>query len=330
VRMELRPLDVDDPAHVASYVEITNASQSVDAPWEHDTTLREAEGYLRHGWDGDLADWFLVEAGGEPVGIASYYTSAWDNPQLAWMGATIHPAHRRRGHASGVVEEMLGRARSEGRRTLGADGWESDGVLAFAQRHGFEVGSRAVVRRQVLADVDWAAVEALHKEAAGHATGYDLERLVGPSEPDVLAEIAEITAAINDAPTDDLDFDDEVFPPERVGRYERAQAARAHTLHRLVARHRDSGKLAGHTVVVVHEERPWIGGQHDTSVMRDHRGHRLGLYLKAGMLLWLRDAQPQLETIDTGNAASNDYMISINEQLGYRVMAEELEVQRRV
>lgn len=328
--MELRPLNVDDPAHVASYVEIENASNVVDSPWEHDTTTREAEGYLRHGWDGDLGDWFLVQADGEPVGLAMYFASSWDNPQLAWTKVKIHPAHRRRGHASQVVAAMLERARSEGRRTLGSDGWESPVVEAFAARHGFEVASRGVVRRQVLAEVDWAVVEALHKEAAGHAAAYDLERLIGPSQPDVLAEIAEITAAINDAPTDDLDFEDEVFPPERVGQYERAQAARGHQLHRLVARHRDTGRLAGHTVVVVHEERPSIGGQHDTSVMREHRGHRLGLYLKTGMLLWLRDEQPQLETIDTGNAASNDYMIAINEQLGYRVMATELEVQRRV
>jgi hypothetical protein len=62
--------------------------------------------------------------------------------------------------------------------------------------------------------------------------------------------------------------------------------------------------------------------------MRQHRGHRLGLYLKTAMLLWLREEQPQLELIDTGNAESNDHMIAINEQLGYRVMDRELELQK--
>ena len=328
--MELRPINVDDPAHVASFVEIMNASNVVDSPWEYDVTPRDAEGRLRHGWDGDVPEWFLVQADGESVGLVMYYASSWDNPQLAWSNVKIHPAHRRHGHASQVVAAMLERARSEGRRTLGSDGWESPGVEAFAARHGFEIASRGVVRRQFLAEVDWAVVEALHKDAAGHASAYDLERMVGPSQPDVLAEIAEITAAINDAPTDDLDFEDEVFPPERVAKYEQAQAARGHLLHRLVARHRESGRLAGQTVVVVQDERPTVGEQHDTSVMREHRGHRLGLYLKTGMLLWLHEEQPQLETIDTGNAASNDYMISINEQLGYRVMATELELQRKV
>jgi hypothetical protein len=63
-------------------------------------------------------------------------------------------------------------------------------------------------------------------------------------------------------------------------------------------------------------------------VVRDHRGHRLGLLLKAGMLLWLAETEPQLESVDTWNAESNDHMIAVNEQLGYRVMGRGLQFQR--
>ena len=59
-----------------------------------------------------------------------------------------------------------------------------------------------------------------------------------------------------------------------------------------------------------------------------HRGHRLGLLLKAGMLLWLAEAEPQLATVDTWNAESNDHMIAVNEALGYRVMGRELQFQK--
>jgi hypothetical protein len=82
--------------------------------------------------------------------------------------------------------------------------------------------------------------------------------------------------------------------------------------------------------VAVEEQRPTIGHQHDTSVVREHRGHRLGLLLKAGMLLWLADAEPQLETVDTWNAESNDHMISVNEALGYRILGRGLQFQRRL
>ena len=40
--------------------------------------------------------------------------------------------------------------------------------------------------------------------------------------------------------------------------------------------------------------------------------------------------EPQIETIDTWNAESNDHMIGVNEALGYRVMGRELEFQMSI
>ena len=134
--------------------------------------------------------------------------------------------------------------------------------------------------------------------------------------------------AINDAPTDDLDIEDEVYSPERVRAYEEAQLGRGLRLFRVLARHRGSGALAGHTVVVVDGERPELGEQHDTSVVGAHRGHRLGLLLKSDMNLWLREVQPQLAEVTTWNAESNDHMIGVNEALGYRIVGRQLEFQR--
>jgi hypothetical protein len=144
----------------------------------------------------------------------------------------------------------------------------------------------------------------------------------------MLDAVAEMTAAINDAPTDDLDIEDEVFPAVRVASYEAAQTARGHRLYRVLARHKESGELAGHTVVAVDGERPWIGDQHDTSVVGHHRGHRLGVLVKAEMLRWLAEAEPDLRTIDTWNMESNNHMIGVNELLGYEVLARELQLQR--
>jgi len=91
--------------------------------------------------------------------------------------------------------------------------------------------------------------------------------------------------------------------------------------HRLMARHKETGAWAGHTIVCVDEHCPGFAMQEDTSVVSAHRGHRLGMLLKATMLLWLRDAQPMLETIDTWNALSNRHMIAVNDELGCVVEA---------
>jgi RimJ/RimL family protein N-acetyltransferase len=80
--------------------------------------------------------------------------------------------------------------------------------------------------------------------------------------------------------------------------------------------------------VAVESDRPWIGEQHDTSVVAAHRGHRLGLLLKTDMLRWLAEAEPGLATLDTWNMESNAHMIGVNERLGYEVLGREVEFQR--
>ena len=207
-----------------------------------------------------------------------------------------------------------------GRTCVGIDGWESEQVKGFAARHGFVLKSQGINRRQYLDELDAGTVEARYAEAAAAASAYELVRIAGRTPDDLLDAVAQMTAAINDAPVDDLDIEDEVFTGERVRGYEEATLNRGCRLYRLVARHRDSGELAGHTVVAVEEERPQLGEQDDTSVVRAHRGHRLGVLLKVGMLRWLREQEPQLREVTTWNAASNAHMIAVNELLGYEVV----------
>jgi RimJ/RimL family protein N-acetyltransferase len=83
--------------------------------------------------------------------------------------------------------------------------------------------------------------------------------------------------------------------------------------------HEASGKLAAMTMLNVDPENPAWGHQGLTAVTRAHRGHRLGLLVKSAMLGWLAVIEPQLERIETGNAADNEHMIAVNDALGFAV-----------
>ena len=320
----------DEADRLAQYVEVTNAVRAADSPWEHPATLKGTDGRFRHGWDGEVEIPFVGLVDDVPVATGSFATTEWDNLHLAWLGLAVHPDHRRGGHGTEMLEAMVAEARALGRTSIGIDGWDSEATRGFAARHGLEEKSRAIQRRQLIAELDWSGLERLHAEAAAAASAYELIRREGRTPDDELAEMAEMSESINDAPTDDLDIEDEVFPPERLRGYEDAQLARGHQLFRVFARHRESGKLAGHTVVVVDLERPELAEQHDTTVVAAHRGHRLGLLLKSDMNLWLREVQPQITEISTWNAESNDHMIGVNEAIGYRVMGRELEFQKSI
>lgn len=326
--MEIIRFGPDDTDLVVTYVQVLNAVRAVDSPWVHPMTPKGAEGNFRYGWDGEPATPYVGLVDGKAVAIGTVAVGDYDNLHLAWLGVQVRPDHRRRALGSQLLERLIADAKALGRTSVGSDGWESEASRGFAARHGLEEKSRAIQRRQHLADVDWAALERLHGEATAAASAYEIVRREGRTPDAELQAMAEMTSSINDAPTDDLDIEDEVFSPERVRAYEDAQLAKGRRLHRVFARHAASGELAGHTVVVIDAERPEVGEQHDTSVVGSHRGQRLGLLLKTEMNLWLREAQPHLTEISTWNAESNDHMIGVNEAIGYRVMGRQLEFQK--
>jgi RimJ/RimL family protein N-acetyltransferase len=327
--MELREFTPDDAESIRLAVEIENAHHAADSPWRHPLTPYRQEMEMRHGWDGEVARYFLAYADRTPVALTSVATSEWDNLDLAWLGLAVHPEHRRRGHGTAAMEQLLGIAGDMGRSLAGIDAWEDPGTAAFAELTGFERRSQAINRRMHVDEIDLAEVRRLRDEAGTTAASYELMRIPGRTPDDLLEAVSEMTVAINDAPLDDLEMEDEAYPPERIRAYEDAQLTSGYRFYRLVARHRESGELAGHTVVSVDGDQPADAEQHDTSVVRAHRGHRLGLLLKAEMVLWLAEDEPQVTSVDTWNAESNEHMISVNDALGYRVMGREIQFQRR-
>jgi GNAT superfamily N-acetyltransferase len=326
--MDIAELSADDAPAVAGVTEVMNAVAAADSPWEHPRTVAQTRGSLLYGWDLEPARHFVGLLDGRFVALGLVETSEWDNHDLAWLDVLVHPDVRCRGIGNQMYDHVLEVAKSMGRTKFGADAWDGGPGTAFAVARGFEARSRAIKRRQHLAEVPLDKIEAMYAAASAAASDYELIRLAGRTPDELMPAVAEMSAAINDAPLDDLEIEDEVFPPERVRNYETATESRGQRMYRLLARHRDTGTLAGHTVVAVETERPEIGHQHDTTVVREHRGHRLGLALKTGLNLWLAEVEPQLQTIDTWNAESNDHMIGVNEELGYRWMGRGVQFQK--
>jgi GNAT superfamily N-acetyltransferase len=328
--LQVQRFTPDDVARVTAARELWAAVSAADAPWEHPWLPEQFDALLRHGWDGEPPTPYLATVDDVPVALALVNLPARDNTHLAWLWLLVHPDQRRRGYGSELLEHLEQEVKAAGRTSLLLDGWESERTAAFATRAGLERKSQSVNRRQHLRELEDGVVSELYDEAARAAHDYELVRFVGRTPPELVDAMVTLVAAINDAPTDDLDVEDEVFSPERLAAYEDATLAAGSRLYRLVARHRGTGELGGHTTVAVEGGRPSVAHQHDTAVARAHRGHRLGLLLKAGMLLWLAEAEPQLETVDTWNTESNDHMIAVNERLGYRILGREVEYQKSV
>ncbi|MET3960129.1 GNAT superfamily N-acetyltransferase [Marmoricola sp. OAE513] len=329
--MELFFCDPDDLEAVSAYVGAAEAARAVDAPWEQAPTITRIRAEMRHGFDGEPGEHYLLRADGRVVGTAAIFVSDRDNRELAWVELVVLPEVRRRGHGRAALALVLDRCLAIGRPLIVLYGWESDAARRFAAAAGFELESTEIRRLLELtgtADQD-AHLRSVRDAATARAGGYHLVRFTGRTPADLLPDLVRVTAAINDAPRDGLEYEDELYDVDRVRAYESAQVEAGRRLYRVVASTAD-GEMVGHTAVSVDSEDPTWADQHDTAVVPEHRGRRLGLLLKSSMALWLRDVEPQLRWVGTENAESNGPMIDVNEELGYRVAGRQLLFQRRL
>ena len=81
-----------------------------------------------------------------------------------------------------------------------------------------------------------------------------------------------------------------------------------------------AGRLIGFSDLTVPADRHRPAHQGDTLVLRGHRGHRLGMLMKAVNLLALSEIAQSPPHISTFNAEENRHMLNVNEALGFRAV----------
>jgi RimJ/RimL family protein N-acetyltransferase len=109
---------------------------------------------------------------------------------------------------------------------------------------------------------------------------------------------------------------------ERIRETERGLAADGAQERMVVAVDADTGHVVGVTGVLRYPHRQEFVYQNDTSVLAEHRGHGLGLAMKAAMMRWITADWPEVERVYTTTAVTNTYMIKVNHALGYQSSRE--------
>ncbi|WP_052424320.1 GNAT family N-acetyltransferase [Nonomuraea candida] len=262
--------------------------------------------------------WAMVE-GGKVAGGYALSLSRLDNRHMAWVfPLVVRPEHRGRGLGGALFEHALDRVRAHGRTLLLTETPATGAGARFARAHGMTVALVEARRTLDLRKADWAALERL----TPRVEGYSLERWIGPAGPELLPDLATLMGGMNDAPRDGgVEAAD--FSVERLRVREERIPAGGQTCYTTIARRDSDGAPAGYTRIVLDAARSdgWAG-QGDTTVLREHRGRRLGLLLKLANLFWLREREPHVERVITWNATSNSPMLAINEAMGFELFDE--------
>ena len=264
--------------------------------------------------------WAAVDAGGTVVGSAALTMPQHDNLAQALLLVIVHPDHRRRGIGTMLLEHTEAAAAEQGRTVLLAEtqwrvGERDESGEEFAAQRGY-AGAQTVLRSSLSLPADRELLEAAVK--VRDADGY-VVRTCWDGIPEAwLGGRAELSRRMStDIPMGDLVLEEEVWDEERVRTdYERIAAIGRRVVD-TYAVHEATGELVGYTQVQVPQAQPQVAFQQDTLVMREHRGHRLGLRMKAAETLALMQESPATQSVRTWNADDNAPMLSVNRALGY-------------
>src|SRR5215467_4247342 len=321
--MRIERLDTADAGRVSACYEVFRAAHLTDDPLEPPRSAGTFRTRLTEGPDKNPGElWVVPGADTGGAAVAYYWLGLPDleNRDRADLTLVVHPAARQRGIGRALLRHAAARAADNGRSVLDGEVLEDSAGDAFARRIGARLALEEVRRVQDLRKIPPGQVAGLRQSAERAAAGYSLVTWTGPVPDEYCGQIAEVFNAFNDAPRS-AGMEDEVWDADRVrertGSVLRAGHLRGYTV---AALHDATGEMAAFTEIVVDPEHPEWAHQRLTAVTRPHRGHRLGLLVKTAMLEWLAEAEPRLERIATGNAATNEHMIAVNEMLGYEVL----------
>lgn len=232
------------------------------------------------------------------------------------------PEARRRGVARALLEAVVVRAREANRSRLTGSSVAGDGAAdAFARSCNAQPELLELQNRASTSEMDGEMLRGWVERSQDRAKEYSLIRADGVLPDDLQDGYAALASVMNTAPHGP-NLEDLVLSGADVLELQRAYEDHGFRRWTVIARHDPSGDLAGFTELMISPFRPWIAFQWDTGVDPKHRNLGLGRWLKAANALRLLEERPEVELIETWNAASNASMLGINRAMGFRTVAE--------
>jgi GNAT superfamily N-acetyltransferase len=225
---------------------------------------------------------------------------------------------RRQGIGTLLVERAHDVATDAGRTTISLDTFDSvPAGEAFCEAIGAAPAIREHMNVVDVANLPTAMLETWRSDGPVRAPGSEMLLFEDGFPEELYEEVAGLWfMASEDMPLEDLDLE-----PPSASAAEVAEILEntSGLLDRLTAmpRHIESGELVGFSELLHFHSDPTNIQTTLTMVHRDHRGHALGKWAKAAVILRGLERWPDAVRIRTENAKSNAAMLAINDAIGF-------------
>ena len=346
--IELRPLaipasiDATDAADFIAMVEVRNQIyREITGGDDHAMTPAELLPNYQPDPDQERFVWLIV-ADQRVVGRAGLDLPNEEGSRVGyWLVELLRDAHGY-GWGSRAYELVERTAREHGRTVLQAwaqhnevpgdrlvppTGFGSlpaaDPATRFFRKHGYTLEQ---IERSSALDLHapFDAVERLLDRARATPAGYRVVSWFLPTPPEYVEGYAWMKSRmITDAPAGALEFDEEIWDAARLERHDQRYLDGGMTVRVTAAQHLATGELVAFSELTLGRDHTAATHQNDTLVLREHRGHQLGLLVKCENLVAWREFAPRSPRVITYNAEENRPMLDINEALGFVPVAYE-------
>ena len=262
---------------------------------------------------------FADEQATEAEGFAVYEYELTENLNLASFIIEVSTAGREAGAETALYEALARRTAALGRTRLATGMPSTMAPAPFVDRYGGKLTDTAIMSTLDLSAIDRAQYEAWAEPSAKNS-GYTLVGWNGHC-PDGLAEsYCAAMDAMSDQPRGTFEYTWEKYSLDRL-RSGEAVRERAGARMYVQAALDPAGNVAGFNILGSYPDEPERAEVWDTGVSREHRGHGLGLRLKAAASLWILEDRPSTRLVTTFNNDENQWMLAVNRALGYRPLA---------
>ena len=276
---------------------------------------------LKH-WDRFF--WFAYSPQNEIIAYASIIYTNLNNPDhyrsehKCYAHIFVNKHYRRIGLATSLLKIILTKAKEEGKKILQTDVYLDSAVKFIEKVLNSKPAKVGYENRLYFDKVDWNMMHEWIEEGKQRAKGV-VCKFYKSIPDDILQQYCDLSnKTLEDEPSGDLE---ETFTisPELYHKYLKDCNENGIDWISVLA-FEDDGTISSVSDVTYNSKRPREGSQGFTGVRKECRGRGLGKWVKAAMLLHLREKYPTVEFVRAGNASANASILSINRRMGFQTI----------